>query len=97
MIAPGESVTVSVELVTPDARALANDPMDDEYSGEVKVVNSEDSSDYDTVPVSLSTPVSPGASLLQQVIAFIVSLVDRFPMLQRLIEAVPVLANFLGL
>ena len=97
VIAPGESVTVAVELVTPDVRSLANDPMDDEYSGEVKVVNSEDSSDYDTVPVSLSTPISPGASLLQQVIAFIVSLVERFPMLQRLVEAVPVLANFLGL
>ena len=97
VISPGESVTVSVALVTPDARALANDPMDDEYTGDVKVVNSEDSSDSDTVPVSLTTPVSPGSSLLQQVIAFIVSLVERFPMLQRIVEAVPLFANFLGL
>lgn len=97
VIEPGESVTVSVSLITPDARALDVDAADDEYTGEVKVVNSDDSGDFDTVPVSLTTPVSPGTSLLQQVIAFIVSLVERFPMLQRLVEAVPFFANFLGL
>ncbi len=42
------AITLAVEVVAPDQQNM-------EFTGEVSVVNSEDNSDYDTIPVSLIT------------------------------------------
>jgi hypothetical protein len=47
----GDSITVEVEVVAPDEHNT-------EFTGEVKIVNSEDNSDYCTIDVSLATPRS---------------------------------------
>jgi parallel beta-helix repeat protein len=45
----GESVTINVEVVAPDEENT-------EFEGEVKIVNSENSSDFCIIPVFLQTP-----------------------------------------
>ena len=45
------ALTITVEVVAPNEE-------DKEFTGEVKIVNSEDPSDYCIIPVSLVTPVS---------------------------------------
>ena len=47
-LAPGAGKTVTVSFNAPDER--------DTYSGSIKVVNLQDSSDYDTVSVSITVP-----------------------------------------
>jgi len=45
------TITITVEVVAPNEE-------NKDFTGEVKVVNSEDSNDYDIIPVSLKTPVN---------------------------------------
>jgi len=66
----GSSETVDVEVVAPD------DP-NTEFTGEVKVINSDDPSDYCTIPVYLKTPVNQPSTnrqilktILQQFLSF---------------------------
>ena len=76
----GDTVTIDVEVVAPDEPET-------EFTGEVKIVNSEDPSDYCIIPVSIVTPVN------QQV--------DIHPLFQRILErfpnAFPILRYLLGL
>ncbi len=76
----GDTVTIDVEVVAPDEPET-------EFTGEVKIVNSEDPSDYCIIPVSLVTPVN------QQV--------DIHPLFQRILErfpnAFPILRHLMGL
>ena len=73
------AVTIDVEVVAPD------DP-ETEFTGEVKIVNSEDPDDYCIIPVSLVTPVNQQVTnpLLQMIL-------ERFP------NAFPILRQLLGL
>jgi len=73
------AVTIDVEVVAPD------DP-ETEFTGEVKIVNSEDPDDYCIIPVSLVTPVNQQVTnpLLQMIL-------ERFP------NAFLILRHLLGL
>ena len=51
----GDSITVNVSVVAPDEK-------DQEFSGEIKVVNKDNSSDFETIKVSLSTPLKNSIS-----------------------------------
>jgi len=77
---PDDPVTIGVTVLAPD------DP-NTEFTGEVKIVNSDDPSDYCIIPVSLVTPVN------QQV--------DIHPLFQRILErfpnAFPILRHLMGL
>jgi uncharacterized repeat protein (TIGR02543 family) len=68
--------TISVSVVAPEDKNT-------EFSGTVKIVNSDDSSDYFEVSVSLVTPRARMSfdSLLQQ---FIQLLCERFPLFEQL-------------
>jgi len=73
------TVTVDVEIIAPD------DP-ETEFTGEIKIVNSENPYDYCIIDVSLITPVSQSVqqSLFQKVFE---RFPNAFPILRYLIEA----------
>jgi len=61
-------ITINVSVTAPIKR-------NSEFSGQVKVVNSENSSDYDTISVSLATPYQVYFTILNVLHA----LMERFP------------------
>jgi len=69
-------VTIQVSVVAPDEK-------NQHYSGNIKVVNSEDSSDYGIIQVSLTTPKTKAINLLFQ--NFLNNHPYLFPILQRLL------------
>ena len=74
---PGDGpVTVEVDVVAPD------DP-ETEFTGEIKIVNSENPYDYCIIDISLATPISYQAQLYQ--------FLERFP------NAFPILRHLMGL
>ena len=70
------SVTVNVEVVAPIE-------YNEEFTGEVKVVNSEYSTDEEIIPVSLKTPRSKIT-----VNTLFLRLLERFPLLNQLLQLV---------
>jgi hypothetical protein len=73
-LTPEESpLTINVEVVAPE------DP-DTEFDGEVKIVNTDDTTDYCEIDASLATPLSHNL----QIIEF---LMERFPVLAKILEA----------
>jgi len=73
-------VAVNVEIVAPDEK-------NQEFNGEIKIVNSEDSSDYEIISVSLTTPKNKPFNYNQNLLNW---LFDRFP------NAFPILRYLLG-
>ena len=73
-------ITVNVLLVAPDEK-------NQEFTGEIKVVNSDDGSDYITVPVSLTTSKNKVFELLPLILQFL----DEHP------RILPILKIILGL
>jgi hypothetical protein len=67
-------ITVQVEVVAP------NDP-NEEFTDSVKVVNLENSSDYEIIPVSLITPVNQ-QSINSQSVQLLQRVMQRFLMLE---------------
>jgi PKD repeat protein len=74
----GDSVEVSVEVIAPD------EP-NKEFTGEIKVVNSEDSNDYEIISVYLTTP------RYKTINTPFLRLLERYP------NAFPILRRMLGL
>jgi len=68
----GDSVNVSVEVVAPDEPNKL-------YFGEVKLVNSEESEDYEIIDIILSTPRARTSTSFHW-------LLERFPLLERLLS-----------
>ena len=68
----GDSLTIDVEIVAPD------EP-EETFTGEVKIVNSEDPDDICIIDVALVTPVS-------QSVTFLELLAQRFPILAKILE-----------
>jgi hypothetical protein len=85
-LAEGDSVTVEVEVVAPDEEEKT-------FTGEVTIVNSEDSSDTCTIPVSLTTPRNKHSSLLLMLLE---RLFERFPLLEQILTQFPVFNNILN-
>jgi len=69
------SFNVNVEIVAPD-------DTETEFTGEVKIVNTENEDDYVTLQVYLSTPVSQQTNIQM----FIQRIIDCFPILQTLLS-----------
>ncbi len=77
---PGSPVTVNVEVIAPGDEET-------EFTGEIVLVNSEDSEDTCTIDVALTTPVSQESPIFQ----FLERIFERFP------NAFPILRHLLGL
>jgi hypothetical protein len=61
-------ITINVSVVAPKKRHT-------EFTGQIKVVNTMNSSDWDTIPISLATPYQPHPFLLE----ILERLLERFP------------------
>jgi len=70
--------TILVEVIAPDEEEKT-------FTGEIKIVNSEDSDDYCTIPVSLVTPVSQQQSLILQLLERVAG---RFPIIAQILAAI---------
>ena len=85
-LASGDSVTVQVTVVAPDEK-------NQQFSGQIKIENSENSSDTCTIDVSLATPVNYNSVFLQ----FLERLINQFPLLERILSSRPFLDRILSL
>jgi PKD repeat protein len=74
-----ESVEVIVEVEVPDKQNW-------NFDGQVKIVNSDDSSDYETIQVSLSTPKNKGFDVFPLFLRFLEQHPMMFPMLRLILE-----------
>jgi hypothetical protein len=70
---------IHVEIIAPEEK-------NQQFTGEIKIINTEDSSDYVTISVSLTTPANSIVSFE----GFIIKLLERFP------NAFPLLRHLLG-
>ncbi len=73
------TITISVEVVAPNEK-------NQDFIGEVKVVNSEYSNDYDTITVSLTTPRNKAFNIFQPFLRFLENHPNLFPVLQYLLR-----------
>ena len=73
----GDTVTIDVEVVAPD------EP-EETFTGEIKIINSENASDFCIIDVSLATPVSQFQSH-QQIPSFLQSIIERYPILRQVL------------
>ncbi len=69
------AVTVAVEVIAPSEKNT-------EFSGEIKVINKDNSEDFGLVPVSLTTPVNKNILVIQ----FLEILLQRFPLLNQILS-----------
>ncbi len=72
-------ITINVTVVAPFKRNT-------EFTGQVKIVNSENSSDYDTVPVTLATPYQFHLTLMDILQGLIQRFPHAFPLLRLLLN-----------
>jgi hypothetical protein len=71
-------ITIQVSVVAPDEGNT-------DFEGFLRVENTENPSDYDVVPVSLTTPVSL-KSIQLMIHAFLIQLLQRFPILEKVLN-----------
>jgi len=71
------AITVAVEVVAPNE-------VNEEFTGDVKIVNSEDSNDFDLIPVLLKTPRNKAIN--NPFLNWLQSHPNLFPLLQKLIQ-----------
>jgi hypothetical protein len=84
-LAAGSSTTVQVTVVAPDEK-------NQNFTGDVKFVNSENSGDFVIIHVSLVTPKNKALAL-----HFLDLLFERFPMLKQLLLRLPIVSKLMGL
>ncbi len=72
------SVTVEVEVVAPEEK-------NEEFSGEVKVVNLEDPDDFELIDISLATPRNKAFNILLQFLNFLEQHPNLFPIIRHLL------------
>ena len=70
--------TVNVEVVAPDEE-------NEEFSGEVKIINKENESDTCTIDVSLATPRNKAFNIFQPFLRFLEEHPNMFPILRHLL------------
>lgn len=73
-------VTINVTVVAPFKRNT-------EFMGQIKIVNSGNSSDYDTIPVTLATPYQFHRTILDILQALLVRFPHAFPLLRLLLNS----------
>jgi len=80
-LTPGDgAVTVNVTVVAPIKRNT-------EFTGQIKIVNSENSSDFDTILVTLATPYQLQLTFLEILQALLERYPHAFPLLRLLINS----------
>jgi hypothetical protein len=72
-------ITINVTVIAPLKR-------NSEFTGQIKVVNSENSSDFDTIPVSLATPYEVHLTILELLQNLIEQFPHAFPLLRLLLN-----------
>ena len=82
-------MAVQVEIVAPDEPEA-------EFTGEVKIVDSEDPSDYCIISVLLVTPVSQH-SINSQLLQFLQNIMQRYPTMKQVFSINPFLNRMLNL
>jgi len=92
----GSDLTPEDGAQTIQVSVIAPDEPETEFTGEVKIVNSEDPNDYCIILVSLITPVSQH-SINSQLLQFLQNLMQRFPMLEQILKSSPFLSRMLNL
>jgi hypothetical protein len=80
---PNASIlTIGAGWLTVDVEVVAPEEQNEEFTGEIKLINAEDPDDTCTIPVSLVTPCeSPNQ-------AFIEFLMQRFPILGQILNLI---------
>ena len=71
------AVTVIVHVVAP--------PEKSEYNGTIKIINGDDTGDYETIPVYMKTPVDL-FSVKYQFLSLLGNLIHRFSLFQHLMK-----------
>jgi hypothetical protein len=79
----GQNLTPEQGAVTITISVLAPDKKKTEFSGQITVVNSHNSSDVETIPVSLVTPYVPRVGLLELLRVLFDRLFVGFPLLHQ--------------
>jgi len=87
----GQNMTPEDGVLTVEVDVIAPEEKNTEVTGEVKIVNSDNSSDYCIVDVVLSTPKNKPFNI----IFYLQGLLERFPLLQRLLS-LPILNRLLS-
>jgi hypothetical protein len=72
------AITIGVEVIAPTEK-------NQQFTGEIKIVNAEDFTDYDTISVSLTTPASYELYVQQFFARFLERFPNAFPILQHLL------------
>jgi hypothetical protein len=78
----GDDLTPEAGTITIQVEVVAPDQQEESFSGEIKVSNLENASDFELIPVSLTTPMPythPIINLLQQFL-------ERFPLLSKILQ-----------
>jgi hypothetical protein len=88
----GTDLTPEASPKTIEVSVIAPDDQETEFTGEIKIVNSEDSSDTCTISVSLTTPKNKQFSFAQ---IFLQRLFERFPLLEHLFAKFPLFQHLL--
>ena len=89
----GNDLTPEDDPVTVLVSVVAPDEPETEFTGEVKIVNSENPDDFCIIDVSLATPVSHNSVFLQ----FLERLIHQFPLLEQILSSFPFLGRILSL
>jgi hypothetical protein len=80
----GDNLTPEDGPVTIDAVVISPDKKKTKFSGEIKIVNSENSSDYGIIPVSLTTPRTSHSAILGIIQILINRFLQSFPLFHLL-------------
>ncbi|GEM_PF-3342915 len=72
------SITISVIVKAPSKKHTS-------YTGQIRIINTENSSDYDTIPVSLATPYQGHSTILQILLTLMERFPNAFPLLRFLV------------
>ena len=85
---PNEGYDLNPEdgIFSVDVILVAPEEKNQEFTGEVKVVNKEDISDYITIPVSLVTSKNKGFEIYPLLIRFLEQYTMMFPLLRHILQ-----------
>jgi len=77
----GTGLTPEMGMITVDVTVTAPDKKNKDFTGEIKIVNSQDNTDFNILPISLSTPINKpfifNGTVLER-------LLHAFPLLRKL-------------
>jgi hypothetical protein len=82
----GSGLTPEVGAITIGVEVIAPSEKNQQFTGEIKIVNAEDITDYDTISVSLTTPVSYELYFQQFFARFLERFPNTLPILRYLLE-----------